>query len=124
MAGRRAPILRSQPAGGSTLAWFTCDQLLDEARVAEAGRQLSALLAQSPRLALSFRGVGQVSSSLVARLFAAHRQVSAACGQLVLCDVGPPLAEVFRVTRLDARVPVYPDEAEALEALGGDSARP
>ena len=119
-----APLLEVEQVGGVTVARFTCTRLRDEGTAEAARRQLEPLLGRGerPRLVLSFAGVDDLASAMLARLLGLRRKVRAAGGRLALCALGPHAREKFQTTQLDRLFSIYPDEAEALRRLSGTPA--
>jgi anti-anti-sigma factor len=75
------------------------------------GDQLAAIFEQAEQrqLLVDLRNVLHLSSLVLSRLISLKRDVHAQGGQLVLCNLAPPLADVFRATQLDQAFEIRAD---------------
>ena len=79
--------------------------------VRETGDQLNAALpggGQPLQLVLDFSGVDLISSSLLGKLILLLRRVEGAGGKLVLCELSPTVATVFKTSNLDRLFKIVP----------------
>jgi anti-sigma B factor antagonist len=70
---------------------------------------------------LDFRQVDYINSTGIALIVGMMSQARQADCRLIACGLSEHYQEIFRITRLDEFMPVYPDEASALavpSALG------
>ncbi len=99
---------------------FLDRQIYDDPTVRLVGEQIFASLPRSTdpiALILDFGGVEMVSSSLLGKLIQLQRRVDATHGQLVLCDLRPPIRDVLRTTNLETIFRIARDRREAREAF-------
>ena len=68
---------------------------------------------------LNFKEVSFINSSGLGRLILASKKITEADGTLRVFNLSDDLEELFTFTRLKDKVPVYKNEAEAMEALAG-----
>jgi anti-sigma B factor antagonist len=95
--------LEVEHVGDVTVARFTDQKILDEQTVQAIREQLFGLVDGSGRckLFLDFGGVEYLSSHILGELITLNKQVNAAGGQLVLCNIDPQIYEVFEITKLN-----------------------
>lgn len=113
----RARKLQTEQVGTVTVAHLPGPSLLDAVVIEKLGQQLAELvqrLGERPRLVLNFTQVEHLSSAVVGKVVATHKRVAAAGGRLVLCGLREPVQSVFRITRIDRLLDIYPEEPEAL----------
>lgn len=67
---------------------------------------------------VNFRGVESLTSAMLGEFVVLHRALSEGGGQLAFCCVEPFLMQVFKIVKIPERIPIYTDEATALQALG------
>ena len=93
--------------------------ILEPTAIERIGNQLLALCGPegSRAVVLNFTGVESMTSAMIGEFVLLHRTLSEAGGQLVFCNVDPFLLQVFKVVQIPERIPIYADEAQALEAL-------
>ncbi len=66
---------------------------------------------------LDFGGVSYINSTGIALIIGVMKRANADGCRLLACRLSPHYREIFRITRLDDFIPVFPDEAGALAAL-------
>ncbi len=76
-----------------------------------------SLTADPPIVLLDLAATTYIGTSFVELLVRAWKRLTERGGKLVLCDVQPFCAEVFRITRLDTLWDIYPTRAQAIAAL-------
>jgi anti-anti-sigma factor len=98
---------------------FTDRKILDEKKIQLIGDQLSSLLEQSGRrkFLLNLGTVRALSSALVDQLLLFDREVRRAGGRLVICQVHPLVAPVFRHTQSAKVLTLKRNTEEGIEAL-------
>jgi anti-sigma B factor antagonist len=83
-------------------------------------RRLDLLADQgAAQVVLDLGGVQFMDSSGLAAVAAGFKRLRAAGGQLAVCGLNDNVEDLFRLTKLDRVVKVYPSAEAALEALGG-----
>lgn len=96
--------------------------VLDEGLIrsiqAEIDRVLEAADTQS--MVLDFSAVEHLSSSALGMLITINTRIQAKGGELCLANIADPIAEVFRITRLDRVLQLYPDVQTGRSALTQD----
>jgi anti-sigma B factor antagonist len=94
--------LKMMQQGPVSIVELVDKKILDEARIADIGERLYALVAESaqPRIVLDFVNVGHMSSSALGMLITLHKRVRDKEGVLRLCNIRPSIHEVFEITRL------------------------
>jgi anti-anti-sigma regulatory factor len=70
-----------------------------------------------PRLAIDIQKVEAVSSRMLGELIAIQGDLRGKSGGLALARMSPAVLEVFVVTKLDRRIPIFDSVAEAVESL-------
>lgn len=88
-----------QPAGPMSVP-------VQAGQVAAAANRIAATLPRG-EVVLDFAGVQFVGSEELGALVALNRKVRGAGGKLRLVNVGPPIAGVFAITRLDTILDVH-----------------
>ena len=96
---------------------FTATSLLDAARIEEVGRELDGLIEQSghPKFIIDFSNVTHISSAAIGVIISAHKKAVSMKGELRLAAIGPRIYEVFKLTKLDKLLKIYPDTDKALK---------
>lgn len=117
--------------GDITVAKFTTRLLLDEAEIQIVGEQLLSLVSRlgGRPLLLNFAAVERMSSAMLGQLLVLQKKVQAAGSRLALCQIRPPIAEIFALVGFGQLFEIYADEQEALQTswvpiaslAGGDS---
>jgi anti-anti-sigma factor len=104
--------------GEATLIDFIHPCLLDEDMIQDIGLELRGLAEDPTRsyFVLTFAGVTEICSALLAVLLAFHKRVETNGRRMALCAVGPDIRRWFVTTRLDRVLHLFSTEAEALQA--------
>src|SRR5438874_4878475 len=89
--------------GDVTVVRFTDKRILDEQTIQTIREQLFGLVAALGRckLLLDFGNVEYLSSPILGELITLNKQMKAAGGQLMMCNIDPQIYEVFEVTKLN-----------------------
>jgi anti-anti-sigma factor len=114
--------LQPDDSGQTTTLRFTTPPVrLDELNTQALAEEFLGLAERlaGHTLLLDFRDVDFVASSSLGLLLRLRQRLRAGGGRLRLCEVRPPVAEVFAVTRLDAVFGIGTDRHEAVPAPGG-----
>ncbi len=98
------------------LAKVTKERLLDPPSITALGEALTQILDRYPRisLVLDLADVGYMSSAVLGKLIATHKQVKALKGRMCLAGVRPALLPLFKVTNLDKVFEMYPEAEPAM----------
>jgi anti-anti-sigma factor len=102
-AGRFRDPLQVEHLSGLTVVNFTDRTLGDDHTSHAIGERLCRLAEEvgGRQLLLNLGNVEHLSSVGLSQLITCHKKMRAAGGRLVLCNLNPPLTEIFRTTRLD-----------------------
>jgi anti-anti-sigma factor len=113
-----ADLLDVATTGDVTVARFTQRTILDGVVIEVLGERLRGLVRDGARkLVVSFARVESLTSAMLGHLVSLFRDVDAAGGRIVFCDVDAFLGQIFRVCNLPQQIPIVPTEADALRAL-------
>ena len=106
-----------QPIGKVMVVEFQTPSLMDPVILENAGKRLNALVDEEDQrnVILDFERVQYLSSQAIGILLSMKKKIDAlGKGKLVLCGIGPKLAELLKITRLDKIMIVKPTQREAL----------
>ncbi len=108
--------LMIQRQGDVQVIEFLDSSLLDQANIEKIHVQLKELVERSghPKLVVSFEGVSYISSAVLGVLLSVNKLVAAQRGELRLAHISPKILEVFKLTRLDKILKVFPTAKDAL----------
>lgn len=101
----------------NTIAVRLLDRLIvDEQAVAEITRDIIKCIGNisEPTVLVDLCKVQHMSSRLVAQLILIQNRATRAGGRFALVGVGPAIADVFLVTRLNKRIPIFDTIQDAL----------
>jgi len=114
--GQETKRIAVEQKGDYTVIRFREADILDQVNIHEMGREMYALVEDSPgiKLIVDFEGVEYLSSSALGKLITLKRKVEEASGTLKMCRIKPEIMEVFRITRLDTIFDIYPDLCSAM----------
>ena len=115
----REPLLEIEQNGDVTLAKLTSRKILDEETTVLIGNQLLSLVKVQGcrKLILNFATVERLASVMLGKLVALNRQITAVGGRLALCQITPPVFEIFEILKLDQLLNIYEDEQQALASF-------
>lgn len=101
---------------GVTVVEFADRKILDELAISEIQEELSRLVSEmsSVKLLLNFKNVEHLSSAALGTLITLNRQVGERQGEMRLCEIAPPIYEVFKITRLNKLFNIHPTKQDAL----------
>ncbi len=99
---------------------LTDRKILDEVSILHIGEQINAVIADvlAPRLVVDFANVGHLSSSALGMLITLHNRIRQRNGRLALCNIQPPIFEIFTITRLSDIFAITATRDEAIAAVG------
>jgi anti-anti-sigma factor len=133
VVNHRPHLLKGRSEQGVLILVVTEPHLRGDALVNALRDELLAAVsgAPAPRVILDFRPVAVLCSEAFRPLLSLRRRVQELGGRLVLCNLGPVVAQVFQATRLvgpnrssSATFDVQPDLAAALASLTGNDRQP
>lgn len=94
-------------------------QRLDVLNAGTLKRQIQSLIEETPnRLVMDFHTVNFIDSSGLGVLVGLLKKAGAP-DRLVICNLQPPIAEIFGMTNMDRVFSIYPSVDEALAAKAG-----
>lgn len=107
--------------GDITIVRFRDPRITEDRGIEQMARELFYLVETEGRkkLLLDFGSVDILSSAALGKLITLDKKARARGGELKLVGMGPTLAEIFAVTRLDRLFDIEKDEAGALAAFRG-----
>ncbi|MBI1336634.1 MAG: STAS domain-containing protein [Phycisphaera sp.] len=95
---------------------FVDSAMLEQAQIERVHQELKQLIdnAGHPRFIISFDGLNFVSSAMIGVVISLHKQIASHKGELRLTNIPPKVMEVFKITRIDKLVKIYPNTDKAL----------
>lgn len=112
--------LRSQEIEDVTVVNFTEAKILDEAKIAQIGKELmdmAAAASEKKKMVLNFQGVSFMSSAMIGKLVLLNKKCKNDEIALKLCEISPNVMEVFKITKLNKVFDIYADEEKALKSF-------
>lgn len=111
--------LEVENRGDVTVVCLTDRKILVEQHIQVVGEELLNLAKDSgqKKLLLNFRNVEYMSSAVLGMLVTLNKNIQAAGGKLVLCNIDPQIREVFAITKLDKLFVIRDDEKDALQTF-------
>ena len=109
-----------QPIGPVMIVEFRNPSLMDTLVLENTARRLYALVDEEDRrkVIMDFEKVQYLSSQAIGILLSMKKRIDAlGNGRLVLCGIGPKLAELLKITRLDKIMTIKPTQKEALASF-------
>ena len=109
-----------QPIGPVMIVEFRNPSLMDPLVLENTSRRLYALVDEEDRrkVIMDFEKVQYLSSQAIGILLSMKKRIDAlGNGRLVLCGIGPKLAELLKITRLDKIMTIKPTQKEALASF-------
>lgn len=113
-------VLRVDDVGGVTLVTFKDNSILDVAAIQRIGNELYGFVDQPDdrRLILNFQNVRFLSSQALGVLLTLRRKAEKTNAKVVLAELRPELARVFRITNLDKMFKFFDGKQAAFEHFG------
>lgn len=98
---------------------FADRKILEELSIQEIGDELDKLVESENgiKLLLNFKKVDHLSSAALGMLITLNRKVGERNGRLKLSDINKQIFEVFRITRLNKILEIYPTAEDAKAAF-------
>ena len=111
-------LLTAFTEGDVRVVQFGQTRALDQKTVDVFSEELKAMGARTSggKLLLNFEGVQYVSSVVVGRLIAFHKQCQADKIDLKMCSMSPELMEIIKIMSLHKVFKIYDDQAKGLAA--------
>jgi anti-anti-sigma regulatory factor len=111
--------LQVEPVGDVSVVTFTQADIVDLETIRIMGEQLLGMADEGRRILLNMSRVKRLSTALVGKVVALKNRLTELGGELAICQVAPHLREALELFKLPRLVPIYSEEHEALERLGG-----
>jgi len=98
---------------------FVESNILDEMCIRRIGDEICSVIERKglPKIVLNFENVNALSSSALGMLITINTKVSDKKGRLVLACIKGPIADVFRITKLDKAFTICDSMSEAMTSL-------
>ena len=114
-----ASRLISRVQNGVTIVQFTDAKVIDQRNINEIGAELTEMVEKGGALQvlINMANVRYLSSAVLGKLISLHKALITRKGVLKLCNIAPPIYEVFEITRLTKVFDIYKTEEEALNAF-------
>ena len=109
-----------QPIGKVMIVEFKNPSLMDPVVLENTARKLYSIVDEEDQrnVILDFEKVQYLSSQAIGILLTMKKKIDAlGKGKLVLCGIGPKLAELLKITRLDKIMIIKPTQKEALASF-------
>ncbi|HEX8524271.1 MAG TPA: STAS domain-containing protein [Tepidisphaeraceae bacterium] len=116
------PHFTVQTIEKATVIEFRTPSLMDALILEEIGQELYRLVEAEDRrkLVLDFEKVEYLSSQAIGIILNLQKKLAALKNsKMVLCSVGPKLAELLRITKLDKVLTIKPTQREAVKVFQG-----
>jgi len=100
---------------------FMETRILDQLVIDRIKNEILAMVKDAglPKFIISFENVKYISSAVLGMLMTVNKHILADHGQLRLAAIDKSLMEVFKLTRLDKILKIYPDTDAALRKFEG-----
>ena len=114
-----ASRLISRVQNGVTIVQFTDAKVIDQRNINEIGAELTEMVEKGGALQvlINMANVRYLSSAVLGKLISLHKALITRKGVLKLCNIAPPIYEVFEITRLTKVFDIYKTKEEALNAF-------
>ncbi len=111
--------VRSESNGEILSIHLTEAKILDETVIQQISTALLDLISKTsePNVVIDFSQVRFLSSSALGMLVKVNKKCKEFKINLKLCSIHRDIMEVFKITRLDKVLAIYPDPAAAYEAF-------
>ena len=115
----QSALLQIFELDGITNVEFTENNILDESSINQIGAELTEVIERKglPRVVLNFDNVGAMSSSALGMLITVNTKIADKKGKLALSCIKGPIADVFRITKLDKAFDIYDTVGGAVSAV-------
>ncbi len=104
---------------GVLVVSFTDAKILDEAKIAQIGKELMELvsMADQGKMVVDFSGVSFMSSAMIGKLVLLHKRCKSAEIKMKVCQISDNVMEVFKITRLHKVFDIQKDREKALDSF-------
>jgi anti-sigma B factor antagonist len=110
--------LKVESVGEVAVVRFLQPRVLDEEVINYIGQELLRLVTEGcRRIVLDFRAVEALATHMLGELIVVHKRLQAAGGRLAVCELRPPLREVFELLKLSQVFHIYDTEQDALQSF-------
>lgn len=114
------PHFTVHPIDKCSVIEFRNPSLMDAVVLEEIAQELYRLVDEEDRrkIVLDFERVEYLSSQAIGIVMTMHKKLSGLKNsKLVLCSIGPKLAELLKITRLDRVLTIKPTQREAVKSF-------
>lgn len=103
---------------GITVVEFLDARMLDNTNINSMAAQLTALVDKTTdlRFILDFTNIQYMSSQVLGKIIALHKQISKRKGTLKLCGLNKDMIEVFKIMKLDKVLDIHKDYKRAMNS--------
>jgi anti-sigma B factor antagonist len=104
---------------GVLVVSFTDAKILDEAKIAQIGKELMELVAMADqgKMVVDFSGISFMSSAMIGKLVLLHKRCKSAEIKMKVCQISDNVMEVFKITRLHKVFDIQKDREKALDSF-------
>ena len=104
---------------GVTNVEFNESNILDETSIRQIGDELGQIIERKgmPKVVLNFDNVSALSSSALGMLITVNTKINDKKGKLALACIKGPIADVFRITKLDKAFNIHDTVGAAVSAV-------
>ncbi len=112
-------VMEVEQVAEATIVRFKRRTILEPAAIVAIRDRLLRLAREEGRrtILVNFQGVESMTSAMLGEFVVLHRALSESGGRLAFCRVEPFLMQVFKIVKIPERIPIYDDDATALQAL-------
>ncbi len=113
------PYVRSESTGEILTIYLTEAKILDEVVIQQVSTAILDLIGKTeqPNVLIDFSQVRFLSSSALGMLVKVNKKCKEFKINLKLCSIHRDIMEVFKITRLDKVLQIYPDAPAAMEGF-------
>ena len=111
--------LMSRVQQGITIMHFTDTKVIDQRNINQIGAELLDMVQKGGvrKMLINLDTVHYLSSAVLGKFISLHKALRMNKGALKLCNIAPPIFEVFEITRLDRVFDIHKSESDAVEAF-------
>jgi anti-anti-sigma factor len=117
MAGQGKVLVTTE--GDVAVACLMDARILDETNVQALHKELEDVVAKKYilKLVLDFKNVTHLSSAVIGKIIALHKQMAKEKGVLKLCGLNTVIRQVFKVTKVDKVIEIHDDVGSAVKSF-------
>ena len=117
--GSEAALLKISKQNDVAVVAFRTSRILDQSNVQQLGEEFDDLIKKHhfKKIVINFDKIHYMSSAVMGKLVALHKQTKAAGGELRLCNIAPSIHEIFEIMRFDKLFSICKTEDDAVIEL-------